>query len=395
MEHTMAVGLMSGTSADGVDAALVEIEGNGPRSRIRLIKALTLPYHPSVREEIHRISSTETGRVDLICRLNFRLGELFAEAAVMVIREARLSPQDVDLIGSHGQTIHHLPPQEGEKGSTLQIGEPAVIAERTGITTVADFRTRDVAAGGHGAPLTPYVHRLLFGDPIRRRVVLNLGGIANVTVVVPECGIMETMAFDTGPGNMAIDGAVKTITGGEMGFDPDGRMAADGRPDTVMLKSMLEHPFFRRKPPKSTGREEFGDTFLRSALKQAEERGLKKEDIISTLTFLTAESVARALETFVYPRFEVDEVIVCGGGAWNRTLLKLLRGRLAPVELKRAEDCGVPSDYLEAIAFAILASETVHGNPANIPSVTGAERPVVLGKIIPGRHCSISLDRNR
>ncbi|HWQ69368.1 MAG TPA: anhydro-N-acetylmuramic acid kinase [Patescibacteria group bacterium] len=383
------IGLMSGTSADGIDAALLEI---GPRQalpKLQLLHFAVVPFPGGLRERILRVADVGSGSTAEICRLNVLLGELFAKAAISVARRAGVPLRDVALIGSHGQTIAHFPNPAVEYGvsvrSTLQIGEPSVIAERTGVTTVADFRPRDMAAGGEGAPLTPYLHALLFRHLRRDRIVLNLGGIANLTFLPKGYGLRGALAFDTGPGNVLIDGLVARLTGGAMGVDLDGRIAASGEVDPRLLRWLMTHPYFRRKPPKSTGREEFGPTLIDALLRRAAARGITEEDLVATVTAFTAESVALHVQRDLSRSIASAELIVCGGGADNPMLIKGLEAALPACRLLTADEAGFPGRAIEASAFALLAYLTAHGLPGNLPRITGATHPAVLGKIIPGR----------
>ncbi len=386
-----AIGLMSGTSADGVDAALVEIgESDG---RVFLIGYCEVPFPASVRQEI--LSLCESGRVDAICRMDAALGEWFADAALRVCERAGIGPEEVDVIGSHGQTIHHLPALGQSAGkrvrSTLQIGNPSVIAERTGIATVSDFRARDMAAGGQGAPLVPLVDYLLFRSENAGRVMLNIGGIANVNVLPAGCDISDVFAFDTGPGNMVIDGVMQALTHGKRAYDQNGALAAQGRVCQSLLDDLMAHPFFDLPPPKSTGREDFGDAVVRKILNC----GGTPEDLLRTTTQWTVQTIALGLERFVFPRCEIREVIASGGGAYNSTLMALLTRTLGCISLRRLDDLGMASNAKEAIAFAILACQTVQGLPGNVPSVTAASKRVVLGSITPGRRLQIKIDSPR
>jgi anhydro-N-acetylmuramic acid kinase len=321
-----------------------------------------------------------------ICELNFALGERFAQAALTAIRQAKRKPGDIAAIGSHGQTIHHLP--NARTPSTLQIGEAAVIAERTGITTVADFRVRDMAAGGQGAPLVPYADWALFTDKTRPRIVQNIGGIGNLTFLPPRAELDQVIAFDTGPGNMVMDALVTALTRGRQTFDRDGRWAARGHVSEKLLAEMTAHPFLRRRPPKTTGREEFGEMFLGRMLASARRLRLRPEDMVATATAFTAATIADAYRRFVFPKIKADErgalqVILGGGGAKNPTLRRILAERISAGELLTHEDFGIANAAKEALAFAILAHETMLGNPGNVPTATGARRAVVLGKIVP------------
>lgn len=378
------VGLMSGTSGDGVDAALVEIREHGSQLLVRHLAFYPLPYPPALRQRI--LAASTEGRVAEICHLNALLGEWFAKAALGVIQQAGLRPADVHLIGSHGQTVHHLPrgcrePKIGLVRSTLQIAEPAVIAERTGVTTVANFRPRDMAVGGEGAPLAPYAHHVLFRHAQRSRLIVNLGGISNVTYL-PRGGTLASLrAFDAGPGNMVLDAIVSRITSGRAALDHGGRMARQGRVDAGLLAELIAHPFLKRRPPKSTGREEFGKAFLRRLSEQGARREIAPRDLLATCTRWTAEAVGMARR---WVRGPIDEVLVGGGGIYNRTLMAHLAEAFAPAPVRTFDDAGWPSKAFEAIAFAVLAYQTARGRCTNIPPVTGAAKPVLLGTIVPG-----------
>ncbi|GIX47280.1 MAG: anhydro-N-acetylmuramic acid kinase [Candidatus Tectimicrobiota bacterium] len=377
------VGLMSGTSADGVDAALVELHGYGRATRVRVLAHATYPYPEPLRQQILAACEPATGHVELLCHLNFALGHCFAEAALALIARAGLTPAEVDLIGSHGQTVYHLPQATPTRlPSTLQLGEPCVIAERTGITTVADFRPRDMAAGGLGAPLAPYGHALLFADPSRPKAVQNIGGMANVTVLAEGT---VPLAFDTGPGNVLIDEAVRHFSGGTRHYDANGALAAQGTVHEGLLAELLQHPFLQQPPPKATGRETFGPALWREVLARSQALGLAPADVVRTCTAFTVEAIYANYRRFIFPRWPIAEVVVCGGGAANPVLMQLLRQRLQPLLVTTPEDYGYPNEALEAILFAILANETIHGQAANVPCATGARRAVVLGKIVPPR----------
>jgi anhydro-N-acetylmuramic acid kinase len=370
--------MMSGTSADGIDVAIVDLGAHG----LSVAAFGTFAYPPAIRRQI--LMMPEAGMTVDVCRLNFVIGELFAEALLKLCRQAGISVASIDLIGSHGQTVYHDPAGVRLGGrrvrSTLQIGEGAVIAARTGITTVADFRPADIAAGGHGAPLVAYVDHGLFASRTKCRVVQNIGGIANLTYLPPACSLRDVIAFDTGPGNMVIDRAVCNITSGRCVMDKHGRLAAAGRVDERLLKRLMQHAYFRRRPPKTTGRETFGCAFTDAVC--AESR-LAGPDLIATLTALTARSIAQACRRFLpeYP----EELILCGGGARNPTLVEMLRREAAPAQIRLIDEFGINADAKEAVAFAVLAVETVRGRPANVPAATGAKHPAILGKIIPGR----------
>jgi anhydro-N-acetylmuramic acid kinase len=377
------VGLMSGTSADGIDAVVARIAGTGRDLRVRLIAHRQQAFPRPLRERILRTSFH--GTVSEICELNFLLGEHLARAALAVIRKAGLRPGDIAAIGSHGQTVHHLP--RARTPSTLQIGEPAVIVADTGITTVADFRVGDMAAGGQGAPLVPYVDWALHTDDARPCILQNIGGIANLTFLPPRAALADVVAFDTGPGNMVIDAVVSRLSRGRLAYDRDGRWAAQGRVSSKLLVELMKHPFLRLRPPKTTGREEFGEPFIRRLLALTRRLRLPEADIVATATAFTAASIAEACNRFIFGRIAGAarpklQIILGGGGARNRTMRKMLAEQLAPAQVLTQEDLGNSSAAKEALAFAVLAHETLQGRPSNVPSATGARRPVVLGKVI-------------
>ncbi len=371
-----AIGLMSGTSMDGVDAALVELGYTQDGVKVRLIASHTTAYPDEILTELLNVSAFS---VDDVARLNFALGEVFGQAALDVIEQSGVSHDQIDVIGSHGQTVSHQPRSLGGAGATLQLGEPAVIAERTGIVTVADFRVNDVAAGGDGAPLVPYVDWLLYAKSGRTIAAQNIGGIANVTVVTER--LDDVIAFDTGPGNMPIDLAVLAETRGAARCDRDGTLAARGEVYTPLLDHLMVHPYLSIAPPKSTGAAEFGAEFVDGLRDRFS--SLTTEDFIATLTEFTARSIADAYRRFVLPRTTIDEVVLSGGGANNPELRRRIEAHVAPLPVFSSDAYGIDPDAKEAIAFALLAVETMLLRPANVPQATGARRPVVLGKIIP------------
>ncbi len=386
-KERLVIGLISGTSADGVDAALVKIVGREP-DRVETIAFTTKPYPTEIRETVLRVS--HNGDVETLCWLNFVLGEIFAEAALEVIKVAGVSAKRVSLIGSHGQTVRHLPPKpsssvlrpSSRQVGTLQIASPAVIAFRTGIPVVSDFRTKDMAAGGQGAPLVPLVDWLLLRHSRKNRIALNIGGIANLTVLPAGARASDVIAFDSGPGNMLIDGAVRHFSCGQESFDRNGEWAKRGRVDKNLFRWLMRHPFLRQPPPKSTGREMFGESFLQRILERSKRLGLAPHDVVATLTAFTASSVADAIERFVLPKVgSVDELIVSGGGANNPVLVAMLKERMPQISVHRSDEFGINADAKEAIAFAVLAHRTVMGLAGNLPSATGAKMPVILGSI--------------
>ncbi len=379
----LVAGLISGTSADGIDVAVVRVRGSGWRTHLRLEAFHTVPYPPRVRRAV--LASCDARRISTaeISQLNFLVGELFARALLQTCRRAGIQPRSLDLVGSHGQTIYH----QGRRGdchgfrvaSTLQIGEPSVIAGLTGVTTVADFRPADMAAGGEGAPLVPYLDYLLYRHRRRTRAALNIGGIANVTVIPAAARPERVLAFDTGPGNMVVDALVERFSRGRMRLDRDGRWAARGRVHEKLLARLLRAPFFRRRPPKTAGREQYGREFVAALLRER----LPRADLLATATALTADSIASALDRFS-PR-PVEELVVSGGGAHNLFMMGRLESRLPGVRFLKADDFGIPGDAKEAVLFALLAYETYHRWPASVPSATGARHPAVLGKVVYAR----------
>lgn len=377
-EVRYAIGLMSGTSCDGVDAALVRIKNTGPQLALKMIAFKSYSYTDAMR---HRLLSPRMDAHEL-CTLNMELGELFAEAVSRMLRRAERESVEVDFIASSGHTVAHCPPGTCEVPGTLQITEAAVIAERSGIPVVSNFRPRDIAAGGHGAPLVPYADWVLFNRPDRISAFLNIGGIANVTVVPPK--LEDVVAFDTGPGNMVIDGAMSLLTGGQASMDEDGMKASSGHVIDEFLGYLMDHPYFSIKPPKSTGREEFGpEVYIRDALMGRRENH-SLEDLIATITQAVSDSIVQAFQLYVLPEFDIDHLIISGGGAHNKTLMRNIKSGLLDISVRRSDHYNIPADAREAIAFAILGNETICGTPSNVPSATGAERSVVLGQITPG-----------
>ncbi|HEU0014974.1 MAG TPA: anhydro-N-acetylmuramic acid kinase [Longimicrobium sp.] len=377
------IGLMSGTSLDGVDAALVDVSGETVGDvAIRVVHSLTVEYPAERRAAIH--DAIVAGTADALCGLHAELGEWLAEAALRVCAEAGVDVGSVDAVGSHGQTVWHRPPSENRRGATLQLGDPATIAERTGRPVVSDFRTRDVAAGGQGAPLVPWADQVLFSLPGRARALQNLGGIANLTRVPPRGSAEPVFAFDTGPANALIDAAVEIATQGRHRFDRDGRLAARGTVDAALLDDLLRHPYFAAEPPKSTGREEFGRPLVERLVQAVQPEGDQDwMDLVATLTELTARTVADAYERWVVPR-GVDEVVLTGGGARNPVLAGRIRALLAPLPVVDGAALGVDPDAKEAVAFALLAWAHLRGIPGSVPSATGAAGPRVLGSLTPG-----------
>jgi anhydro-N-acetylmuramic acid kinase len=395
-DRLTVVGLMSGTSADGIDACVAAIGEGAHGPEPRLVAHRTYAHDPDLRRVLLALGEVRPGaadgpdRVELVARAHFALGRALGGACAAIAREAGLAEGGVDLVGSHGQTIRHLPagkPIGAFCGrSTLQIGEASCIAEATGAAVVSDFRVRDVAAGGQGAPLVPHVDRLLFSRPGRVRAIQNFGGIGNVTYLPdperrPAGGAPRLVAFDTGPGNMVIDALVRRITGGVEELDADGVRARRGRADRGLVDALLADPFLAEPPPRTAGREQYGAEFTERFWRLADERGLSADDRVATATAFTAEATAASYRRFLAPLGAPTEVIVSGGGSLNPAVMESLARALAPAQVVTSAAHGIPVLAKEALAFAVLAYEFVRGRAAGCPEATGATRAVVLGKL--------------
>jgi anhydro-N-acetylmuramic acid kinase len=378
---SLVLGVMSGTSADGIDVALVRMSDR----TAKLENFATIPFPARIREAILRLGEGRATTTGEISQLNFLLGEVFADAALVACRKFRVRPAQIALIASHGQTVFHQGTPTSFYGrkvaSTLQIGDPSVIAGRTGITTVGDFRPADMAAGGQGAPLVPFVDYLLYRDARVGRTALNIGGIANVTVIPRGAKIEDVFAFDIGPGNMVIDALVRHFTHGRKAFDRDAEMAGRGNVLPGLLTALLGDKYFLKRPPKTAGREQYGEKYVREVLTHRETRRARAEDVIRTVTILTALSIVDAIHRFVPRRAGVSELIVSGGGAHNPLLMAQIEAALPGIRFRASEEFGVPGDAKEAFAFALLGWETLHRRAANVPGATGARNAVVLGKV--------------
>ena len=387
-DKKLIIGLMSGTSVDGIDAAIVEITGHGLEAEVDLIAFETFPFPSGVPQRILALCQPDTGRVDDICEMNFYIGHLFAEAVKHILQKSGMRASDIHLIGSHGQTIHHLPKDTNTDHnvsrypSTLQIGEPAVIAHETGIPTIADFRVADMAAGGQGAPLVSYPDYLLFQDNVKTVGLLNIGGIANLTVLPANGTINSVSAADTGPGNMCIDAVITEITQDSERYDKAGKRAAQGTPYQPLIDEWLQHPFFHLPPPKTTGREMFGHTYVMECLAACRKHALSDNACIATLTELTVQTIANYIARFVAEQNPIDTLYVSGGGVHNQTIMRWLSELLSDTAVEPVDNFGISADAKEAIAFAILANETLHGHAGNLPSATGASVRKVLGKFV-------------
>ena len=390
----LIIGLMSGTSADGLDAALVEVKGTAGDLKTRLVCGRTFPYEPAMRERILECCDVDRSRVDQIADLNVSLAEVFAHGALQLIKEASVRREDVDLIGSHGQTIWHNVLRDGRVSASLQIVEATVLAERTGITTVSNFRARDIALGGQGAPLTSYVDWLLLRHPRYWRAIQNIGGMGNVTFLPPLDNELDwPIAFDTGPGNALLDAAVSHFSEGKLTFDRGGKLAQRGRMNEEWLEALLQHPYYQRGFPKTTGRETFGTAAALELITEAEARDLSEPEIVATLTALTATNISEAYRRFAPA--PIQEVILGGGGRHNLVMVAMLRDLLAPARVLTHEDIGMDSDFKEALVFALLAYESWHDRPGTLPAFTGARQAAVLGQITPGENFSELLRKSR
>lgn len=380
-KNKLVVGLMSGTSVDSIDAVLVKISGTGTSTQFRQLAFLSHSFPKEFGELVLKNSRPGSGTVETISTLNILLAQFFADAVKAVARKASVPLSEIDLIGSHGQTVHHLPSPQKIFGksvrSTLQLGDPSTIAKLTGIVTVGDFRTADMALGGEGAPLVPYFDFLAFRSKTKNRALLNIGGIANITVLPKNCSVRDVRAFDTGPGNMLVDALMKKLY--KKDFDHNGTIALSGEILPELITAMFHDPYFALRPPKSTGREAFGERFIEKILKHS--RGARKQDIIATVTEFTSLSIYQQYVRFLQRKFPVDELIISGGGAHNLFMVEALKRYFAPAHVITSDALGISSDAKEAICFALLANETIAGNPSNIPRVTGASHPTVLGKI--------------
>ncbi len=380
------LGMMSGTSVDGIDVVSVLVSGAPPNLSARLEAHHHVAFPAYLRHRILHVAGGEAATAADLSELNFLLGEQYARVALDACKKWRVRMKDVALIGSHGQTIFHLGSAARFAGtvrtpSTLQIGDISVIAQRTGVTTIGDFRPADMAAGGQGAPLVPFVDYLLYRDERLGRVALNIGGIANLTVIPSGARPASVFAFDTGPGNMVVDAIVSRITRGKETFDRDAKIALSGRTIPDLLARLMREPYLRKKPPKSAGREQFGQQFVRDLLAWGKHRHAGPADLVRTATMFTSISIADAFRRFIVPRATVDQLIVTGGGARNPLMIAQLAAALPGIEIVSADRFGVPVEAKEAFAFAVLAYETYHRRANNLPSATGANRPVILGKI--------------
>ena len=379
----LAIGLMSGTCTDGVDAALVQIKGSGTNTIVELLQFITIPYDLPLRTRLLEIASGKFCGSEEICKVNFLLGHLFAKACIAVCKMARIETSKIDFVGSHGHTIYHQPNPITYFGhsisSTLQIGEAAIISEIMGCPVIADLRVRDMAAGGLGAPLVPYTEYLLYSKKGQNIALQNIGGIGNITFLPANCIMEDILAFDTGPGNMIIDALVSIYTNNQFHYDNNGDIAKKGTINISLLNWLLQDNYIHSKPPKTTGREYYGADYVKTILHQASETKIGLEDIIATVTMFTAKSIEFGVVNNL-PQIP-DKLIVGGGGSQNKTLMAHIKACLPQCKVMTNEDVGLDSNAKEAVAFAVLANETLFGNYNNVPTATGARHSVVMGKI--------------
>jgi len=381
----LVLGMMSGTSVDGIDVSLVRISGAPPNLRIKLLNHTAIPFPTAVRKEILRVAEQNPVTSGELSQLHSRLGHIYADAALAACKKFRILPRKIDLIGNHGQTIFHQGKPVNYLGartaSTLQIGEGALIAARAGITTVSDFRPADMALGGNGAPLVPFADYSLYRHPKLGRVSLNIGGIANVTAIPANAKPSQVFAFDTGPGNMLLDALVSHFTHGRQRFDNGAALALQGLAIPALLNELMRDPYLRLTPPKSTGREYYGAAYVKKLLTLAKKYHAKPNDLVRASTLFTALSIVDALNRFVLPKHKIGQLIVSGGGAQNPLLFAQLSAALPNIDVITSDELNVPTEAKESLAFALLAYETFHQRPSNIPSATGARGPAILGKI--------------
>lgn len=379
----LVVGLMSGTSADGVDAALCRITGHGTQSEIQQLNFVFQPFSSEIRQEILRLASGKSACAADFCKMNFLLGELYVEAVESLCAQAGIRSDEIDLIGSHGQTFWHIPQKEEYLGhnfrSTFQLGECSVLAQRFGCPVIGDFRVRDVAADGLGAPLVPYSEFLIYRSETECVALQNIGGIGNITCLPPACELKDVFAFDTGPGNMVMDAVLSELTDGKMTYDAGGQFAASGRVNRGLLDRLMEDPYLSCKPPKTTGREYYGPGYVEKIMAYADKNHISDADLMATVTAFTAETIRYSIKHY-FP-IKPDRLIIGGGGSMNKTLLQDIAEILPGCKVMTNEDMGYDSNAKEAVAFAVLANEALFAGCNNVPTVTGAKNPVVMGKI--------------
>ncbi|WP_153463154.1 anhydro-N-acetylmuramic acid kinase [Sediminibacillus terrae] len=383
MDKQLGIGLMSGTSLDGIDAVLIEIEGSSIHTKVNVIESLTHEYESDVRTAIKELCNPEKATLEKICSMNMFLGRELGMIVNELLDKADIGKEEVLFVSSHGQTIFHKPvggENRMDVPGTLQIGDLSMLSEMTGITAVGDFRTADMSAGGQGAPLVSFVDYILFNNPDRSRAIQNIGGIGNVTYIPKNAKKDQIMSFDTGPGNMVIDEVVYRLTEGKQAYDKDGRIAYRGEANKKLLNKLMEHPYFAMKPPKTTGRELFGSSFVDTFMRDSAD--LSFEDRVATVTAWTAKTIAQSYSSFIESSCNsIDDVVIGGGGSYNPFLMEQLHRYLPNQTVYKHEDFQLSSDLKEAIAFAILGYHCLIGQSNQIPSATGADNPVIMGKI--------------
>lgn len=376
---------MCGTSGDGISVGIVRTSGVGRARRVALHRHEVIPYPTAARQQLFRLfppqrfSAAELGEAHRV------FGELIGRAVLDVVARADLDPADLTAVVTQAPTLIHSPPQEGQDGIHIEVGEPAIISETVGVPVVADLRPSDVAAGGHGAPLSAYADWVLFAHPAINRAIQNIGGIANVTFVPAGGNLDDVLAFDTGPGNMVIDAVVQRLSRGEQAYDAGGSWAAKGQIHRPLLRWLMSHRYLAGPIPKTSGREDFGEPFADQTCSTAAELGVKDDDLVTTVTAFTAECIALHYERELAPRGSVDEVVLYGGGTNNGTLVAMLGRRIGLTRIRFHDEFGIPGDAREAVTWAILGDETLAGRPASVPAASGARHPVVLGKVVSTR----------
>ncbi|UUX35173.1 anhydro-N-acetylmuramic acid kinase AnmK [Fundicoccus culcitae] len=374
----LAVGLMSGTSLDGLDAVLCEVKGTGVDTEIKELAFETFEYPMKLRDLVKKVAENRPVSIAEVCSLNFELGKWYADAVINICKNYGIASEELGFVASHGQTVYHIPHErDGLVASTLQLGESAVIAYQCGCPVVSNFRTMDMAAGGEGAPLVPYSEYVLYQSAVKTIALQNIGGIGNVTVIPAGGEIEDVVAFDTGPGNMMINAAMEILY--DESFDKGGAVAASGDLIIELVDELRDHPYLKMVPPKSTGREVFGIEYTKQLIETY--NNYAPEDIIATLTWFTAYSIVYSYREFIIPKYNLNEIILAGGGVHNLTLVEYIKELIPEIDVFTQEEKGFSSDSKEAVAFVILGNETLHRKPSNVPGATGAKEKVVLGNV--------------
>ncbi|MDC7236767.1 MAG: anhydro-N-acetylmuramic acid kinase [Sphaerochaetaceae bacterium] len=378
-----AIGLMSGTSVDGIDAVLISIENKAIDTKYKQIGFITLPYTKSEKDKLLKLASGNVGGSKELLKINIYLGKKFSEAAIALCKQCSISKHEIDFIGTSGHTFYHLPTKTKYLGKeisgTMQLGEPSFLNEEFNCPVVSDFRIRDMAAGGQGAPLVPYTEYILFRSSTKNIALQNIGGIANITILPKNCSQNDVIAFDTGPGNMVIDNLVNIFSKGKLSYDKDAQIAKKGKLNQNLLNYLLDDDYLTQDIPKSTGREKYSKEYVNNIIEFATQNNISLVDMIYTVTFFTAKTIGIGIKNF--SKVDLDTIIIGGGGSHNSVILDSLKTLLPNIEVITFEDLGLNSDSKEAVAFAILANETLNGISNNLTTVTGAKHPVIMGKI--------------